>query len=47
MDIDRGIPLYTKMTSGAYRNEYVGQYTNSYVWFFKWWSLGKVEISES
>lgn len=47
MDFDRGIPLYAKVTSGVYRNEYVGQYTNSYVWFFKWWSLRKVEISES
>jgi hypothetical protein len=47
LDVDRGIPLYAKVTSGVYRNEYVGMYANSYVWFFTWWSLGKVEISES
>jgi hypothetical protein len=45
--VDRDIPLYAKVTSGVYRNEYVWMYANSYVWFFKWWSLGEVEISET
>jgi hypothetical protein len=47
LDVDRDFPLFAKVTSGVYRNEYVGMYTNSYVWLFRWWSLGIVEISES